>query len=105
MQSQKHLRSRENGEPYWRTTLRDLLSGKISPFGAEVIKVLQTKYDQQGGRCFGKKFRSSGARLVILRFYAIHRTADGEKRRLGDGEKQGQTRRRGRGGSRQFIDL
>jgi len=33
-----------------------LLSGKISPFGTEVIKILQAKYDQQGVRCFGKKF-------------------------------------------------
>jgi hypothetical protein len=32
------------------------LSGKISPFGREVIKILQAKYDQHGGRCFGKKF-------------------------------------------------
>jgi hypothetical protein len=31
-------------------------SGKISPFGREVIKILQAKYDQQGERCFGKKF-------------------------------------------------
>jgi hypothetical protein len=31
-------------------------SGKIAPFGAEVIKILQAKYDQQGVRCFGKKF-------------------------------------------------
>jgi hypothetical protein len=30
--------------------------GKISPFGREVIKILQTKYDQQGERGFGKKF-------------------------------------------------
>jgi len=33
-----------------------LRSGKISPFGREVIKILQAKYDQQGERCFGKKF-------------------------------------------------
>jgi hypothetical protein len=33
-----------------------LLLGKISPFGTEVIKILQAKYDQQGVRCFGKKF-------------------------------------------------
>jgi len=32
------------------------LSGKISLFGREVIKILQAKYDRQGGRCFGKKF-------------------------------------------------
>jgi hypothetical protein len=31
-------------------------SGEISPFGREVIKILQAKYDQQGERCFGKKF-------------------------------------------------
>ena len=33
-----------------------LFSGNISPFGAQVIKLLQTKYDQEGLRCFGKKF-------------------------------------------------
>jgi len=33
-----------------------LFSGNISPFGAQVIKLLQTKYDQEGIRCFGKKF-------------------------------------------------
>ncbi len=34
----------------------DLLSWKISPFGRKVINFLQVKYDQQGERCFGKKF-------------------------------------------------
>ena len=32
------------------------LAGRISPFGRELIKILQEKYDQQGARCFGKKF-------------------------------------------------
>ena len=32
------------------------LSGKVFPFGREVIKILQIKYDRQGERCFGKKF-------------------------------------------------
>ena len=31
-------------------------SGKISPFGREVVKILQAEYDQEGERCFGKKF-------------------------------------------------
>jgi hypothetical protein len=33
-----------------------LFTGKISVFGAEVIEILQDKYDRQGMRCFGKKF-------------------------------------------------
>jgi len=33
-----------------------VFSGNISPFGKEVIKLLQVKYDQEGLRCFGKKF-------------------------------------------------
>ncbi len=38
--------------------LRDhgFLTGEISPFGKEVVKILQDKYDRQGERCFGKKF-------------------------------------------------
>lgn len=33
-----------------------LLTWKISPFGMEIIKILQGKYDCLGTRCFGKKF-------------------------------------------------
>jgi hypothetical protein len=32
------------------------LAGRISPFGRELINILQGKYDRQGARCFGKKF-------------------------------------------------
>ncbi len=33
-----------------------LLSREIAPFAKRVIEILQRKYDQQGGRVFGKKF-------------------------------------------------
>lgn len=32
------------------------LPGTISPFGKQVIKILQAKYDGEGTRCYGKKF-------------------------------------------------
>lgn len=33
-----------------------LFKGSIFPFGEKVIKILEGKYDQEGQRCFGKKF-------------------------------------------------
>jgi hypothetical protein len=33
-----------------------LLTREIAPFATRVIEILQKKYDQQGGRMFGKKF-------------------------------------------------
>ena len=33
-----------------------LLERELAPFAREVIGVLQRKYDQSGGRLFGKKF-------------------------------------------------
>jgi hypothetical protein len=33
-----------------------LLTKAFGPFGIEVIKLLQAKYDGAGGKCFGKKF-------------------------------------------------
>jgi len=34
----------------------ELLPGKIGPFAEQVIEILQTKYDKQGGTIYGKKF-------------------------------------------------
>lgn len=33
-----------------------LSAGRILPFGEKVIKILESKYDREGQRCFGKKF-------------------------------------------------
>ena len=33
-----------------------LLTRELAPFAKRVIEILQRKYDQQGGRIFGKKF-------------------------------------------------
>ena len=37
-------------------TEQGLFKGNIWPFGKELIKILKSKYDQQEGRIFGKKF-------------------------------------------------
>ncbi|HBI47246.1 MAG TPA: hypothetical protein DDX93_00730 [Smithella sp.] len=35
---------------------QSLFTGRVLPFGEKVIKILESKYDCEGQRCFGKKF-------------------------------------------------